>query len=151
MDKNLKAATDTKTAVGNIMPISKDLNKAANAVSELLDAAVFVYSGKIDKRGLGKLIATMETSEEQPFLSNALLFLTTYGGDASQAYRIARTFQNFREKFYLCIPSYCKSAGTLIALGATEIFLSAAAELGPLGVQLHLRFRSVSDERAEAL
>lgn len=132
MDKDLKTGADEMTA-------SERINKAANTVSKLLDTAVFVYSGQIDRHGYGALLATMEASEEQPFLPNSLLFLTTHGGYASQAYRIARIFQRTTGKFYLCIPSYCKSAGTLIALGATELFLAPAAELGPLDVQLHRR------------
>jgi len=34
------------------------------------------------------------------------------------------------------IPSYCKSAGTLFALGATELVMSDIGELGPLDIQL---------------
>ena len=121
------------------MEIPQDINEAANAVSESLDAAVFVYSGRIDPRGYGALLETMELSEEQRFRPNSLLFLTTHGGYASQAYRIARLFQNTTNNFYLCVPAQCKSAGTLIALGANQIFLSPAAELGPLDVQLDRR------------
>ena len=121
------------------MKIPEEINKAANAVAESLDAAVFVYSGSIDHKGYGGLLKTMEISAEQPVRRNAVLFLTTYGGHAGQAYRIARLFQTFTDKFYLCVPSQCKSAGTLIALGASEIFVSVASELGPLDVQLRRR------------
>ena len=38
--------------------------------------------------------------------------------------------------FRLCVPSLCKGAGTLIALGADEIIMSDTAELGPLDIQL---------------
>ena len=121
------------------MKIPEEINKAANAVAESLDAMVFVYSGSIDHKGYGGVLKTMEISDEQPARQNAMLFLTTYGGHAGQAYRIARLFQTISDKFYLCVPSQCKSAGTLIALGASEIFLSVASELGPLDVQLRRR------------
>lgn len=113
--------------------------EAANAVAESLEAAVFVYSGSIDSEGFGRLIKSMQPSEEQPARRNAIVFLTTYGGDAGQAYRIARLLQTVTDKFYLCVPSECKSAGTLIALGASEIFMPSISELGPLDVQLRRR------------
>ena len=122
------------------MPNFKETIKtSANAVSKSLDAAVFVYSGSIDHEGLGRLIKAIEPSDEQPLRQNSILFLTTYGGYAGQAYRIARILQTITEKFYLCVPSHCKSAGTLIALGANEIFMPSISELGPLDVQLRQR------------
>ena len=56
-----------------------------------------------------------------------------------QAYQIARILQTIAYRFYLCVPSRCKSAGTLIALGASEIFMPSVSELGPLDVQLRRR------------
>jgi hypothetical protein len=74
------------------------------------------------------------------------LLLTTNGGSADSAYRITRCLQHsYRNgKVILFVDTYCKSAGTLIALGADEIVMSDLAELGPLDVQL-----SKSDELAE--
>ena len=71
--------------------------------------------------------------------------LTTYGGDVNVAYRIARLMQKYSENFILSIPITCKSAGTLIALGANSIIMSDFAEIGPLDVQLMRR-----DELREA-
>lgn len=122
-----------------MMKLPKEINEAANGVAESLDAAVFVYSGAIDDKGFGGLLKTMEVSDEQPFRRNAVMLLTTYGGHAGQAYRIARLFQTMTDKFSLCVPSQCKSAGTLIALGASEIYMPIASELGPLDVQLRRR------------
>ncbi len=36
----------------------------------------------------------------------------------------------------MCVDSFCKSAGTLIAIGSDEIIMSDYAEFGPLDVQL---------------
>ena len=121
------------------MKIPKKINEAANAVAESLDAVVLVYSGSIDPEGYGGLIKTLESSKEQPPKPNVIMLLTTYGGDANQAYQIARLLQNIAEKFYLCVPAQCKSAGTLIALGANELFVTIVSELGPLDVQLSQR------------
>ena len=35
------------------MKVPEDINEAANALAESLDAAVFVYSGAIDEMGFG--------------------------------------------------------------------------------------------------
>ena len=112
---------------------------AANEVAETLDAKVFVYSGDIDQQGYARLLKSMQPSDQQPKRPNSILYLTTKGGHAKSAYQIARLLQYTSDKFYLCVPSFCKSAGTLIALGATEIYMTPGSELGPLDVQLTQR------------
>lgn len=109
---------------------------AANAIAARLNAVVFLYSGYIDQRGYGSLISAMAPSDDRPHRPNAVLFLTTYGGIASQAYRIARIIQATYESFVLCVASICKSSGTLIALGANQIMMNEISEIGPLDVQL---------------
>ena len=52
---------------------------------------------------------------------NGLLILTTYGGYANPAYQVANIFQRKYEKFYIYNPFYCKSAGTLMCLGANKL------------------------------
>lgn len=118
---------------------SKEAISAANDVADALDANVFVYSGDIDYDGYGQLMQTLQPSSNQALRPNSIMYLTTNGGHANAAYQIARLLQRMSEKFYLCVPSYCKSAGTLIALGASEIYMSSASELGPLDAQLPQR------------
>jgi ClpP class serine protease len=75
-----------------------------------------------------------------------LLFMATHGGDPSAAYRIARAIQHAyktreqdptkRGQFSIAVDTVCKSAGTLICLGATQLFMTDDAELGPIDVQL---------------
>ena len=62
--------------------------------------------------------------------------LVTFGGDADAAYRIARCLQDQYEKFVLYVSGICKSAGTLVAVGAHELIISDHGELGPLDVQM---------------
>lgn len=123
-------------------PLSEELDAstiAANKVAEELDAAIFLYSGSIDSKGFGLLFSELAVSASTPRRPNALLLLTTYGGSANDAYRIARVMQMISRKFTLCIPAMCKSAGTLIALGANRIMMNDISELGPLDVQLRQR------------
>lgn len=67
---------------------------------------------------------------------NVCVLLSTFGGDGDAAYIIARTLKRFYEHFSLFIYGFCKSAGTIIALGADEIIMSERGELGPLDVQI---------------
>ena len=67
--------------------------------------------------------------------------LTTFGGDLEAAYRITRCIQSRYSlgEFILFTDGYCKSAGTLIALGADRIVMTDHAELGPLDTQVMVR------------
>jgi len=65
----------------------------------------------------------------------ALLLIDSPGGEARTAYQAARLF-NRRGGFKALVPRYAKSAATLLALGAQEIYMGLDAELGPLDAQL---------------
>ena len=62
--------------------------------------------------------------------------LVTTGGDPDCAYRIARCLQAKYEEFILYVSGCCKSAGTLVAIGAHCLVVSDHGELGPLDVQM---------------
>ena len=99
------------------------------AVGDEYEADVYFYSGPIADAGLGRITKEITRGKRR---DNALLILTTNGGSANAAYQIARLFQKTYETFILCTPSYCKSAGTIIALGAHRIIMDVFSELGPL-------------------
>lgn len=124
-------------------------------LSDLLDADIFLYSGPVE-RPVANLFLDVAAGANKR--SNAVLILCTYGGDADAAYIIARFLKRTYKKFTLYVFGYCKSAGTLIALGADEIVMSIKGELGPLDVQLlkadNLFFRGSGldiDEAIESL
>jgi len=98
-----------------------------------LEADIFLISGEINRTTAEKLIEFQKNAEHR---KNTVLILTTPGGDPDAAYKISRHLQNFYEKFTLFVFGYCKSAGTLLALGANEIVMSEHGELGPLDVQI---------------
>src|SRR4051812_18268890 len=53
--------------------------------------------------------------------SKCVVFLTTRGGDPHAGYRIGRCLRhNYPDQVKICVASYCKSAGTLIAISADE-------------------------------
>lgn len=97
------------------------------------NADVFYYAGEISRQGYENLTRCCVTHTPK---KNACLFLATYGGDAHAAYRIARALRHHYEKLHVFIPRECKSAGTLLVIGATSLIISDRGELGPLDVQL---------------
>ncbi len=65
------------------------------------------------------------------------LFLTTYGGDPNGGYRIGRCLRHhYTQNIRLVVPSFCKSAGTLVAIAADELGIGDFGELGPLDIQV---------------
>ncbi|NJO60282.1 MAG: SppA protein [Richelia sp. RM2_1_2] len=116
------------------MENKKQLIRCVEFVSEELDADVFLYSAEITDLNADTLIN--EIKETSPKRDNIVLILTTYGGDPDAAFRIARYIKRKYQKFTLFVFGSCKSAGTLLALGADEIVMSDFGELGPLDVQV---------------
>jgi ClpP class serine protease len=97
------------------------------------EADVYFYSGPVGDVGLGRLTKEITRGKCR---DKALLILTTNGGTANAAYQIARLLHKTYGEFILFTPSYCKSAGTIIALGAHRLIMDTFSELGPLDVQL---------------
>lgn len=64
------------------------------------------------------------------------VWLESPGGDIHSAYKLILDLRSRCNRLYAVVPDYAKSAATLMALGMDCIFMSAAAELGPLDVQL---------------
>jgi ClpP class serine protease len=115
-------------------PAPKDERQAAaDAVSMALDADVILINGRIERHLDRHLI---ELCLQRRRKSSVFLILVTQGGDADAAYRIARCLQESYQRFVCFISGYCKSAGTLIALGAHELTFCDHGELGPLDVQM---------------
>lgn len=67
------------------------------------------------------------------------LYLSSCGGDIDAAYKIVSLCRESCEHFSVIIPFMAKSAATLIALGADEIIMGPAGELGPLDPQLSIK------------
>ena len=64
------------------------------------------------------------------------LLIDTPGGNPKFTYQLAKFFVHHCGGYTALIPSYAKSAGTLLALGASKIILGRHAELGPLDLQI---------------
>ena len=60
------------------------------------------------------------------------LILYTRGGDTLAAWNIVNLIREFCDELELIVPNKCRSAGTLIALGANRIVMTKQATLGPI-------------------
>lgn len=121
----------------DVSAVEVDASSAENSMSDtpLYEkyGDVYFYSGPIDPLAYG--LITNEVAKNASS-NKAVLVLVTYGGLANDAYRIARMMQDQYEHWALFCPGMCKSAGTLLSIGANELLLHFMSELGPLDVQL---------------
>lgn len=60
------------------------------------------------------------------------LLLFTTGGDTLAAFGLARLLREFAKWVGVLVPDRCLSAGTLVALGANQIYMTRAGTLSPI-------------------
>ena len=111
------------------------VHQLAAEIADKTDTDIVIFAGGMypfDDIRLNRLVRQNKSH------TSVSVFLTTFGGSADSAYRIARCFQEVYKEgvFRIVIDTFCKSAGTLLAIGADEIVMSDSAEIGPLDVQL---------------
>src|SRR4051812_42257722 len=114
--------------------IPDDLKKAAKILGRARKADIFGYNAEVTSDAVDKLIGKARSLKTRQ--QRAILVLTTGGGSPDAGYRLARYFQSHYDYFIVLVLGYCKSAGTLIALGGTDIAMGDFGELGPLDVQV---------------
>src|SRR5262245_37196094 len=114
-------------------PPARDLSVVADELSRSQDTDILLCNEKLE-RHLDQRIIELCCSRRRR--TNVALFMVTEGGDADVAYRISACLQRKYKRFKFLVPGYCKSAGTLVALGAHEIAIADQGELGPLDVQM---------------
>ena len=136
------AMAKKKTTKGNASK-AQSFQSLADKISAQLDADLLLYNAPIERHLDQRVIELCNARRRRP---NVALFLITAGGDADAAYRIATCLQREYKRFLLFVPGYCKSAGTLIALGAHQIIVSDHGENGPLDVQMQRKDELVGSE-----
>ena len=98
-----------------------------------MDRDVFLFNAGLS-RGLD--LDFIEFVAEKRSSEHLTLVLVTNGGDPNAAYKIGRYLQSQYETVETLVSGLCKSAGTLLAIAASEVVFSPYGELGPLDVQL---------------
>lgn len=119
--------------VAKAEPNASKIQEVADTIADCHDADVVLYSGGILWSTPRKFSVPIQRRKRR---TNVLLVLVTFGGDPDAAYCIARCLQDHYTKFILFVPGFCKSAGTLIALGAHALIMSDDGQLGPTDVQM---------------
>ena len=107
----------------------RELRALATRLAQLRQADLLIYSGELTRPGDGDLALGRHGRPRQP---NCLLLLSTLGGSAEAAYRLARTLRRHYRHLTVYVDDYCKGAGMLLALTADELVISDFGELGPL-------------------
>ncbi len=113
--------------------LAEKLKAPANAVAGSLSADVLLFNADTTRQTVAALSTLIKSRKRRDAV---LLVLTTYGGDPHAAYRISRALQQSYKKFICMVDGYCKSAGTIIVIGAQSLILSEYGEIGPIDVQL---------------
>lgn len=114
-------------------PDKAKLEAAITKVADYHQADILLCNSGMD-RGVERQVVTL--CRKRTRRENVVLIVVTSGGDADVAFRIARHLQSFYSKFTCIVSGWCKSAGTLLALGANEVAFGIHGELGPLDVQM---------------
>lgn len=103
---------------------------------EKSDTDVIAYVGGVERAGYEQLCNILNGA---PRRTNCLFVVSTFGGDPNAGYRIARALRHHypnESKISILVPNYCKSAGTLICIGGSELVVADKGELGPLDIQV---------------
>lgn len=108
-----------------------------SACREENDCDVVVINSPMEPGVDTELRSQVLSREEKP--GRVIAILVTEGGIADVAYRSARILQANYEQVSVCIPGWCKSAGTLFAIGGHELIIGDRGEMGPLDVQIAVR------------
>lgn len=111
-------------------PLSFPQFLAAQEMSESID--IVSYVGAVSMSGYEAVCDALRNKKSK----TAVLALGTPGGDPHAGFRISRALQHNYDSFSALVPRYCKSAGTLILIGASKLYLDDMAELGPLDIQV---------------
>ena len=97
------------------------------------DDRPLLFNGDLER---GRDLEFIELVDKEHASAECVLLLVTGGGSPDAAYKMARYLQHRYESFKVLVSGWCKSAGTLLAIGADELIFTPYGELGPLDVQM---------------
>ena len=128
------------------MSLFDKINSLLNEMFSEQDSDFLIYAGEINRLGHDKVVNVLRNGRQH---KNLVMLLHTVGGDAHAAFKIARACQNIygtvsdskwkapdAARFQVYVPMICKSAGTILAIGADAIYMLDEAELGPIDIQM---------------
>lgn len=110
------------------------IRELANIVSQKYSADVFCFNYEVIPPL--DVILTTTISSRKHKNKNVVFVLITEGGSADSAFRMMRFLQATYDSISIIVSGWCKSAGTLMCIGANELYIGDSGELGPLDVQI---------------
>lgn len=110
-----------------------EIRQLADGVAESKGADILLFNGPLYRPADQQVIRLCRTRRRR---SRVILILVSQGGIADCAFRVAKCLQKAYPCFESFISGYCKSAATLVTLGANSIYWGDSGELGPLDVQV---------------
>lgn len=117
----------------NLTQREEALRRALVSFAEARQRALLLLSmDPIRHSGMLRLSETLRAAH----FDELDVLLQTPGGKIEAAYQVIKILRAHASTLNVIVPSYAKSAGTLICLGADMIMLGLTSELGPLDVQL---------------
>src|SRR5215831_1818662 len=131
MPKSTSRSAPAPTTANQVTP--NQLQDLADKVAAEHDCDLLLFNADLQRHLAQRVIELCAKRTRRP---NVSMILVTRGGDADAALPISHCLQKKYSRFTLIVSGYCKSAGTLVALGAHELAISDQGELGPLDVQL---------------
>jgi hypothetical protein len=111
-----------------------EIHRLLERLAKREDSDIYLFNAGIWDEQVDKFRSVV--CGKTPKRANAIVFLTTLGGNPDAAYRMGACLQRHYANIAFYIFGPCKSAGTLAALAAKSIVLGDFGELGPLDVQL---------------
>jgi hypothetical protein len=113
--------------------IEERRKEAANAAADALDADIYLFNYEVWPPVDFTLIRQVAKRRVR---KNLILILVTEGGSSDSAFRIMRAFQGRYDRITAVVSGWCKSAGTLMCIGANSLQIGDLGEMGPLDVQI---------------
>jgi hypothetical protein len=108
--------------------------QSADLIASQMDCDVILYSGPINREAANRLETQLAARRRR---KSVLVLVVSPGGDPDAAFRIGRALQAYYPNgISALIPGWCKSAGTLVTLAASTIYIGDLGELGPLDIQV---------------
>jgi len=123
--------------------VEQQLGDRLVALEQQLGADFLVLSGPLTPQIDELVRETVEKRPPTPKAKKLAVILETDGGYVGAVERMARLFsRHYRETEYI-IPNHAFSAGTVLAMSGTRIYMDYFSVLGPIDPQVLRRGRSV--------
>ena len=128
--------------------ISQELADAIQDAEKAFDCSVWSLihcqaarpAGELGPEIYQGLIAQLAELRAYRDANGIALIVDSPGGYLDDSYRISMLLRRSCSTFRVLVPRAAKSAATLLAMGATELYLGPEAELGPVDVLLEDEF-----------